>query len=120
MSLMRGSRISQFPLSGHPGGTKEAATELKELELHERNTMHRKAVHYVTRTTSAAAGAVATAATSVAAAAVAASIIFSPVADASSRMDGVREDLLRAVQLNQITEEQAMKFEAKLAGRILG
>lgn len=82
--------------------------------------MHRKAARYVTRTTTAAAGAVATAATSVAAAAVAASIIFSPVADASSRMDGVRADLQRAVQLNQITEEQAQSFEAKLAGRILG
>ena len=82
--------------------------------------MHRKAVHYVNQTTAAAAGAVATAATSVAAAAVAASIIFSPVADASARMDGVREDLLRAVELNQITEEQAVKFEARLAGRILG
>jgi hypothetical protein len=82
--------------------------------------MHRKAVRYVTRTTTAAADAVATAATSVAAAALAASIILSPVADASARMDGVREDLLRAVQLNQITEEQAVKFEARLAGRILG
>ncbi|WP_426226273.1 hypothetical protein [Pseudarthrobacter sp. DSP2-3-2b1] len=65
-------------------------------------------------------GAVATAATSVAAAAIAASIIFSPVPDASARMDGVSEDLLRAVQLKQITEEQAVKFEARLAGRILG
>jgi Spy/CpxP family protein refolding chaperone len=82
--------------------------------------MHRTAVRYVTRTTTAAGGALATAATSVAAAAVAASIIFSPVADASARMDGVSEDLLRAVQLNQITEEQAVKFEARLAGRILG
>ncbi len=35
-------------------------------------------------------------------------------------MDGVSEDLLRAVQLKQITEEQAVKFEARLAGRILG
>lgn len=82
--------------------------------------MHRNAVRYVTRTTSAAAGAVATAATSVAAAAIAASIIFSPVPDASARMDGVSEDLLRAVQFKQITEEQAVKFEARLAGRILG
>jgi hypothetical protein len=82
--------------------------------------MHRKAARYVTRTTSAAAGAVATAASSGASAALAASIFFSPVADASSRMDGVRADLQRAVQLNQITEEQALSFEAKLAGRILG
>ena len=82
--------------------------------------MYRKATTYVTRTTSAAAGAVVTAATSMAAAAVAASIILSPVADAPARMEGIREDLLRAVQLNQITEEQAVKFEAKLAGRIMG
>ncbi len=82
--------------------------------------MHRKAATYVTRTSTAAAGAVATAATSVAAAAVAASVIFSPVADASSRLEGVHADLQRAVQLNQVTEEQALKFEAKLAGRILG
>ncbi len=82
--------------------------------------MQYKAVRYVTRTTAAAAGAVATAATSVAAAALAGSIIFSPVPDASARMEGVSADLLRAVQLNQITEEQAVKFEARLAGRILG
>jgi len=82
--------------------------------------MHRKAARYVTRTTSAAAGAVATAATSVAAAAVAASIVFSPLPDASARMEGVRVDLQRAVQLNQITAEQALSFEAKLADRILG
>jgi hypothetical protein len=82
--------------------------------------MQHKTVRYVTRSTAVAAGAVATAATSVAAAAVAASIILSPVADASSRLDGVHSDLLRAVQLNQITEEQAARFEAKLAGRILG
>ena len=82
--------------------------------------MHRKAATYVTRTTMAAAGAVATAATSVAAAAVAASVVFSPVADASSRLEGVHADLQRAVQLNQITAEQALRFEAKLAGRILG
>lgn len=82
--------------------------------------MQHNAIHYVTRTTAAAAGAVATAATSVAAAALAGSIIFSPVPDASARMNGVSEDLKRAVELNQITEEQALKFEARLAGRILG
>ena len=75
---------------------------------HEREAMQHHAVRYVTRTTA------------VAAAALAGSIIFSPVPDASARMDGVSEDLRRAVQLNQITEEQALKFEAKLAGRILG
>ena len=82
--------------------------------------MQHNAVRYVTRTTAAAAGAVATAATSVAAAALAGSIILSPVPDASARMNGVSEDLKRAVELNQITEEQALKFEAKLAGRIFG
>ena len=83
--------------------------------------MPHKAVRYVTRSTSTAAGSIAaTAAGSVAAAALAASIILSPTAAASARMDGVHTDLLRAVQLNQITEEQASRFEAKLAGRILG
>jgi hypothetical protein len=82
--------------------------------------MHPKAVRYVTRSTAAAAGTIATAASSVAAAALAASIILSPAADASSRMDGVHADLARAVQLNQVTVEQAARFEAKLAGRILG
>ena len=82
--------------------------------------MQHNAVRYVTRTTAAAADAVATAATSVAAAALAGSIIFSPVPDASARMDGVSSDLKRAVELNQITKEQALKFEARLAGRILG
>ncbi|MET3932990.1 hypothetical protein ACFVTE_08645 [Arthrobacter sp. NPDC058097] len=82
--------------------------------------MTHKAVRYVTKSTAAAAGTIATAASSVAAAAVAASIILSPVADASTRMEGVQADLQRAVQLNQITEEQALRFEAKLAGRILG
>jgi hypothetical protein len=89
-------------------------------EFFERHSMHRKAVRYVTRSTASAAGTIATAATSMAAAALAASIIFSPAADASSRLDGVHADLVRAVQLKQITEEQAAKFESKLAGRILG
>ncbi|APX03019.1 MULTISPECIES: hypothetical protein [Arthrobacter] len=82
--------------------------------------MTHKAVRYVTKSTAAAAGTIATAASSVAAAAVAASIILSPVADASTRLEGVQADLQRAVQLNQITEEQALRFQAKLAGRILG
>jgi hypothetical protein len=47
-------------------------------------------------------------------------VVLSPVPDAASRMDGIHADLLRAVQLNQITLEQAASFEAKLAGRILG
>ena len=82
--------------------------------------MTHKAVRYVTKSTATAAGTIATAASSLAAAAVAASIILSPVADASTRMEGVQADLQRAVQLNQITEEQALRFEARLAGRILG
>jgi hypothetical protein len=93
--------------------------------------MSSKAVQSISKTASAAAGSIGTAAGSigtaavaaasaVAAAAVAASIVLSPVPDAASRMDGVHADLLRAVQLNQITTEQAEKFEAKLAGRILG
>lgn len=75
--------------------------------------MNRKAVRYVTRSTAAAA-------TSVAAAALAASIILSPAAEASIRLGGVHADLARAVQLNQVTPEQAAKFEAKLADRIRG
>ena len=82
--------------------------------------MQNRAGRYVSRTTAAAASGIAAAATSVAAATVAASIIFSPAADASSRLDGVHADLARAVQLKQITEEQAARFESKLAGHILG
>jgi len=82
--------------------------------------MNRKAVRYVTSTTAAAASSLTTAVTSVAAAALAASIILSPAAEASARLDGVQADLARAVQLNQVTAEQAAKFEAKIAGRILG
>jgi Spy/CpxP family protein refolding chaperone len=82
--------------------------------------MHRKAIRYVTRSTAAAAGTLATAATSAAAAALAASILLSPAADAFARIGGVHADLSRAVQLNQVTEEQAARFEARLAGRILG
>ena len=82
--------------------------------------MNRRAIRYVSSTTAAAAGSITTAVTSVAAAALATSIILSPAADASARLDGVQADLARAVQLNQITAEQAAKFEAKLSGRILG
>jgi hypothetical protein len=82
--------------------------------------MNRKAIRYVSSSTAAAAGSITTAVTSVAAAALAASIILSPAADVSARLDGVHADLARAVQLNQVTAEQAAKFEAKLAGRILG
>ncbi|MGO4583965.1 hypothetical protein AB4Z38_08765 [Arthrobacter sp. 2RAF6] len=82
--------------------------------------MSNQAVRYVTKSAAAAAGSIGVAATAVAAAALAASVVLSPVPDAASRMDGVHADLLRAVQLNQITLEQAASFEAKLAGRILG
>ncbi|MET3812470.1 hypothetical protein [Arthrobacter sp. UYEF3] len=82
--------------------------------------MNRRAIQYVNRSTAAAASSLTTAATSVAAAALAASIILSPAAEASVRLDGVQADLARAVQLHQVTPEQAAKFEAKLAGRILG
>ncbi len=82
--------------------------------------MNQKAIRYVTRSTAAAAGGIAAAATTVAAAALAASIILSPAPDASSRMNGVQADLARAVALNQVTTEQAERFEARLAGRILG
>jgi hypothetical protein len=77
-------------------------------------------IRFVTRSTAAAAGGLGTAASSVAAAALAASIILSPAADITSRLDGVQADLARAVQLNQITEEQATRFEAKMAARLLG
>ena len=82
--------------------------------------MNRKAIRSVSSSAAAAAGSITTAVTSVAAAALAASIILSPAADASARLDGVQADLARAVQLNQVTAEQAAKFEAKLASRILG
>ena len=91
---------------------------------HPEVSMNSKAVHYVSKSASAAAGSIGTAAvaaaSAVAAAAVAASIVLSPVPDATARMDGVRADLQKAVELNQITAEQAARFEAKLAGRILG
>ncbi|HSN35914.1 MAG TPA: hypothetical protein VLT34_06155, partial [Arthrobacter sp.] len=77
-------------------------------------------VRYVIRSTTAAAGGFATAAGTVAAATLAASIIFSPAPGASSRLEGVHADLARAIELNQITEQQAARFESKLAGRILG
>ncbi|MGG5170880.1 hypothetical protein ACQR35_01700 [Pseudarthrobacter sp. J1738] len=81
--------------------------------------MARKRITDVTASSVAAGKAfVATAGTALAAAAVAASVILSPVPAASARMDGVHQDLLRAVQLNQITLDQAASFEAKIASRI--
>lgn len=103
-------------------GTETAPTELDQFEepILKGSTMSNQAVRYVTKSAAAAAGSIGVAATAVAAAALAASVVLSPVPDAASRMDGVHADLLRAVQLNQITLEQAASFEAKLAGRILG
>lgn len=107
-------------------GTETAPTELYQFEepILKGSTMSKQTVRYVTKSAAAAAGSIgvaaATAATAVAAAALAASVVLSPVPDAASRMDGVHSDLLRAVQLNQITMEQAASFEAKLVGRILG
>ena len=100
---MRGY-VSQSAHSSITAGTKPGWPELQELEpLLKGKNMHQKAVRYVTRTTAAAASTLAATATSVAAAALAASIILSPAADASVRMDGVHTDLARAVELNQVT-----------------
>ncbi|MCA4132954.1 hypothetical protein [Arthrobacter sp. M4] len=97
--------------------------------------MPTKAIRYVTTSAAAVAGSAGTvakaaagtigtaavaAAGAMAAAAVAASVVLSPVQAAEDRMEGVRSDLQRAVALNQITVEHAERFEAKLAGRILG
>jgi hypothetical protein len=117
---------SQFAHSTYMAGTEAGRTELYQLEepILKGSTMSRQAVRYVTKSAAAAAGSIgvvaAAAASAVAAAALAASVVLSPVPDAASRMDGVHADLLRAVQLNQITPEQAASFEAKLVGRILG
>ncbi|MGW9414971.1 hypothetical protein [Arthrobacter cupressi] len=86
--------------------------------------MSNNPVRYVTRSAAAAATtigvAAAAAGTAVAAAAVAASVVLSPVPDAATRLEGVHADLQRAVELRQLTAEQALRFEEKLAGRILG
>ncbi len=86
--------------------------------------MSKSPVRYVARSATAAATtigiAAAAAGTAVAAAAVAASVVLSPVPDAAARLEGVHADLQRAVELRQLTAEQALRFEAKLAGRILG
>lgn len=117
----RAGLLSQSAHSSITAGTKPGSEELQGLELLLKGkNMHHKAVRYVTRTTAAAASTLAVTATSVAAAALAASIILSPAPDASARLDGVHTDLARAVELNQVTEEQAARFEARLAGRILG
>ena len=45
---------------------------------------------------------------------------MSPAPAPSARLGGVHEDLQRAVQLRQITPEQAALFEAKIEREILG
>jgi hypothetical protein len=54
------------------------------------------------------------------AATLAAGIVMSPAPAPSARLGGIHEDLQRAVQLRQITPEQAALFEAKLEREILG
>lgn len=63
---------------------------------------------------------VAAAAGGVMAATLAAGIVMSPAPAPSARLGGIHEDLQRAVQLRQITPEQAVLFEAKLEREILG
>ncbi|MBW4094024.1 MAG: hypothetical protein HIU81_00740 [Acidobacteria bacterium] len=71
--------------------------------------------------------ATAAAGTLVAAATLAAITAFAPASSiptqsvtASSRMSGVHQDLARAVALNQVTAEQAKRFEEQLTRRIAG
>jgi hypothetical protein len=66
------------------------------------------------------ASGVAAAAGGVMAATLAAGIVMSPAPAPSARLGGIHEDLQRAVQLRQITPEQAALFEAKLEREILG
>jgi hypothetical protein len=63
---------------------------------------------------------VAAAASGVVAATLATGIVMSPEPAPSARLGGVHEDLQRAVQLRQITPEQAALFEAKIEREILG
>ncbi|MGN6405054.1 hypothetical protein [Sinomonas sp.] len=68
----------------------------------------------------AVASGVAAAAGGVMAATLAAGVVMSPAPAPSARLGGVHEDLQRAVQLRQITPEQAALFEAKIEREILG
>ncbi|GAB3281449.1 hypothetical protein GCM10027449_22500 [Sinomonas notoginsengisoli] len=54
----------------------------------------------------------------VAAATLATGIVMSPTPSATARLDGVHEDLARAVALRQITGEQAAFLEAQIARAI--
>ena len=68
----------------------------------------------------AVVGGVAAAAGGVMAATLAAGIVMSPAQAPSARLGGIHDDLQRAVQLRQITPEQAALFESKLEREILG
>ncbi|WP_415855370.1 hypothetical protein [Sinomonas sp. G460-2] len=68
----------------------------------------------------AVVGGVAAAAGGVVAATLAAGIVMSPAQAPSARLGGIHDDLQRAVQLRQITPEQAALFEAKLSREITG
>lgn len=68
----------------------------------------------------AVVGGVAAAAGGVVAATFAAGIVMSPAQAPSARLGGIHDDLQRAVQLRQITPEQAALFEAKLEREITG
>ncbi|MFJ3956041.1 hypothetical protein [Arthrobacter sp. NPDC090010] len=54
------------------------------------------------------------------AAVVAASVAFAPQAAPEARLSGIHEDLQRAVQLKQLTPEQAARFEERMNRTILG
>ncbi|MEZ2370323.1 hypothetical protein [Arthrobacter sp. RCC_34] len=54
------------------------------------------------------------------AAVVAASVAFAPQAAPQARVNGIHEDLQRAVQLKQLTPEQAARFEERMSRTILG
>ncbi|MDQ4488661.1 hypothetical protein RBS60_00445 [Sinomonas sp. ASV486] len=54
----------------------------------------------------------------VAVAALAAGIVMSPAPAPSARLNGVHQDLARAVALRQITDEQAAFLEAQIARSI--
>ncbi|WFR83495.1 hypothetical protein [Arthrobacter sp. Y-9] len=54
------------------------------------------------------------------AAVVAASVAFAPQAAPQARVNGIHADLQRAVQLKQLTPEQAARFEERMSRTILG
>jgi|GEM_PF-1414915 len=54
------------------------------------------------------------------AAVVAASVAFAPQAAPQARVNGIHADLQRAVELKQLTPEQAARFEERMSRTILG